>query len=67
MLSGECKMSNEIFGRLNVSSSFKQCIKRRAILSLKMNDNCKMNAEEMVNTYFEKCYNDVEPFINREN
>lgn len=63
-LSGECDMFREaINGRI---SNFKghggECVKRRAILSVKANPNCKDRAKEFVDAAFERCYKDTFPF-----
>lgn len=40
----------------------KVCVKRRALMSVKANPNCKERAEEAVNIAFERCYKDTYPF-----
>ena len=40
----------------------KVCVKRRAIMSVKANPNCKDRAEEAVNLAFDRCYKDTFPF-----
>ena len=66
-LSGECNMSWEFLrGKLNTSSSIfghgKECVKRRAIDSVKANPNCTERAELYVSAAMERCYADTFPF-----
>lgn len=64
-LSGECSMLNEFF-RLNFKANrgLQACARRRAILSVKSNPNCKDEAQATaaVNAVFEHCFNDTRPF-----
>lgn len=64
-LSGDCKFFRE-FARGNVGFNKHQqeCVRRRAILSLQANFNCRSaeQAESVVNQVFESCYNDTRPF-----
>lgn len=66
MLSGECRILNEIkkTGMADFGSKFQQCIKRRAILSVTANPNCTSTdqAEKVVNTVWQSCFNDTRPF-----
>jgi len=39
-----------------------ECVKRRALLSVKANPNCKDQAEKAVEAAFERCYSDTFPF-----
>eukprot|EP01132_Coremiostelium_polycephalum_P002466 gene2466-3048_t len=64
-LSGECAWFDE-FSRGKVStifSHFPDCVKRRAILSLKNNPNCKDTAERTINDVWDKCSKDYSPFL----
>lgn len=45
-----------------LSGHNKECVKRRALLSVKANPNCKDCAEEAVEAAFERCYKDTFPF-----
>ena len=40
----------------------KVCVKRRALMSVKANPNCKDRAEEAIDIAFERCYKDTFPF-----
>lgn len=66
MLSGECRIFNEIrkTGLANFDKKFQACIKRRASLSVAANPNCKdqQEAEKVVNTVWSSCFNDSRPF-----
>jgi inner membrane protease ATP23 len=66
MLSGECRIFNEIkkTGLGNFGAKFQDCIKRRAILSVAANPNCKdtAEAEKVVNNVWPSCFNDTRPF-----
>lgn len=66
MLSGECRIFSEIkrTGLSNFDKKFQSCIKRRAILSVTANPNCKdkEEAERVVNSVWTSCFNDTRPF-----
>lgn len=66
MLSGECRIMNEIrkTGLANFGGKFKDCIKRRATISVAANPFCKdvKEAEQMVNLVWPSCFNDTRPF-----
>lgn len=62
-LSGECGVLDEMMrGRFSISFALRDCAKRRAILSLEGNPNCKGFAAQAVEQAFQKCYNDYMPF-----
>jgi inner membrane protease ATP23 len=63
-LSGECGAVREIInGRVtNFKGHGAECVKRRAILSVKANPNCSEKAHEYVNAAFERCFRDTFPF-----
>lgn len=62
-LSGECSYIKELLRRGKVMpTGHKECVKRRATLSIKMNPNCANNPEKCIDAVFEKCFNDREPF-----
>lgn len=64
-LSGECGMLNE-FMRFNfkLNRGLQACVRRRAILSVMTNPNCKDRdqAAEVVDSVFKSCFNDTRPF-----
>ncbi|KAK6199906.1 mitochondrial inner membrane protease ATP23 [Scheffersomyces amazonensis] len=66
MLSGECRIWNEIkkTGLGNFGKKFQDCIKRRAILSVAANPICKNKeeAQKAVDTVWLSCFNDTRPF-----
>lgn len=63
-LSGECNMYWEVLrGRLNSWMGHGQeCVRRRAIDSVRANPNCSSRAEEYVDAAMERCYADTFPF-----
>ncbi|KAI3639906.1 hypothetical protein MIR68_002034 [Amoeboaphelidium protococcarum] len=65
-LSGDCRIWNE-FGRghlwdFRLAKKHQDCVRRRALLSIKMNPVCGDNAEQVLDSVFDKCFNDLEPF-----
>lgn len=66
MLSGECRIWQEIkkTGLGNFGKKFQDCIKRRAVLSVSSNPICKSpeEAEKVVSTVWNSCFNDTRPF-----
>lgn len=65
-LSGECDWWKEMtYGQTwkkGFSGHNQVCVKRRALLSVKANPNCKDRAEESVDAAFARCYKDTFPF-----
>jgi len=64
-LSGECKWSQEFFrGNLGFHKQQKECVRRRATLSVSMNPNCpdEATAQDAVKQVWERCYRDSTPF-----
>jgi hypothetical protein len=63
-LSGECNMSWELMrGKLNSFLGHgKECVRRRAIDSVKGNPTCTQKAELYVDAAMERCYKDTFPF-----
>lgn len=63
-LSGECNMSWEFLrGKLNGWLGHGQeCVRRRAIDSVRANPNCTKSAELFVDAAMERCYKDTFPF-----
>lgn len=66
MLSGECRILNEILrtGLANFGKKFQHCVQRRAILSVTANPVCKDKEEAAaaVSTVWRSCFNDTRPF-----
>ncbi|ANZ74443.1 BA75_00499T0 [Komagataella pastoris] len=65
-LSGECRIMQQ-FWRSSISrfnSGHQDCVRRRAVLSLQANPNCKDKdqAQSIVDEVFESCFNDTRPF-----
>lgn len=64
-LSGDCKFFRELKrGNLGFNKHHQECVRRRAILSVAANYNCKsiQQAESVVNQVFDSCFNDTRPF-----
>jgi hypothetical protein len=65
-LSGECGAVRELVNGRTAVGTFKghgaKCVKRRAILSVEANPNCKERANEYVDAAFERCFRDTFPF-----
>jgi mitochondrial inner membrane protease ATP23 len=66
MLSGECAMSQEM-ARFAVplhgaSGHFRDCVRRRALLSVGALPHCKTVAEKALDAAWTRCFNDTEPF-----
>ncbi|XBW38100.1 hypothetical protein QEN19_003691 [Hanseniaspora menglaensis] len=67
MLSGECAMSFEFFRKFStfkMFGGFKDCVRRRATLSVINNPNCKSQeiAEKVVDEVWNSCFGDTRPF-----
>ncbi|KAH9991060.1 metalloprotease ATP23 [Russula vinacea] len=64
-LSGDCSWGREIQrGTFSFSKQHQACVRRRAVLSVMANPNCKdkESAERAVNEVWESCFNDTRPF-----
>ena len=61
-LSGECSFIKELARMKQFSGHGAECVKRRALLSVKANPNCTARAEDYVNAAFPRCYGDLYPF-----
>jgi len=65
-LSGECRWSNEFFRNkvFNFSRHHQDCVRRRAVISVKMRPNCKddLEAVKTVNEVWDNCFVDTRPF-----
>jgi len=65
-LSGECGAVRELVNQRTTMGKFRghgaECVKRRAILSVKANPNCTEKAADYVEAAFERCFRDTFPF-----
>ncbi|EEC48637.1 predicted protein, partial [Phaeodactylum tricornutum CCAP 1055/1] len=61
-LSGECSFFREIPRMEKLKGHGAECVKRRAILSVRANPNCTARAGDYVNAAFDRCFADVYPF-----
>mmetsp|Transcript_9502 Transcript_9502/g.12437 ORF Transcript_9502/g.12437 Transcript_9502/m.12437 type:complete len:186 (-) Transcript_9502:193-750(-) len=64
-LSGECSWKNEMArGNFGFKLQQQECVKRRAVLSVLGNPNCKSKEEaaKIVQEVFHVCYKDTSPF-----
>ncbi|KAL4792906.1 mitochondrial inner membrane protease atp23 [Aspergillus venezuelensis] len=65
-LSGECRWANEFFGnlQLKLTQHHQECVRRRAILSVKARDTCKDEAQatKVVDEVWDSCFRDTRPF-----
>jgi inner membrane protease ATP23 len=64
-ISGDCRWWNEFRrGKRDFSGHLQECVRRRAILSMQNNPNCKKAPEHYVDSVFDKCFKNTEPFKN---
>ncbi|KAI0652369.1 peptidase M76 family-domain-containing protein [Trametes meyenii] len=64
-LSGDCRWSREVRrGFVAFSKQHQECVRRRAVLSVRANPACpdEATAERAVNEVWESCFNDTRPF-----
>lgn len=64
-LSGDCRFFKELKrGNMGFNKHHQECVRRRAILSVAANFNCKstQQAELVVDQVFSSCFNDTRPF-----
>jgi inner membrane protease ATP23 len=61
-LSGECGFFRELPRMKNFAGHGRECVKRRAILSVRGNPNCTERAEDYVDAAMHRCFQDVYPF-----
>ena len=61
-LSGECSVFKELPRMQSFKGHGQECVKRRAILSVRANPNCTERAEEYVTAAMPRCFQDVYPF-----
>lgn len=62
-LSGDCFAGEEIKkGRFDMLQGGLRCVKRRATTAVEMNPVCRGFSERAVETVFQRCYSDYEPF-----
>ena len=67
-LSGDCNFKMELLrGHYSIAKQHQACVKRRALLSVKMNPYCQGRgvAEDAVERAFETCFRDTSPFDRR--
>jgi mitochondrial inner membrane protease ATP23 len=67
MLSGECRWTREFFtrGQWNLSRQMQECVRRRAILSVRQRPACKGDegvATRVVDEVWRSCWGDTRPF-----
>ncbi|ORX90273.1 hypothetical protein K493DRAFT_230925 [Basidiobolus meristosporus CBS 931.73] len=64
-LSGDCKWMREFLrGKFNIKKQHQECVRRRAILSVRYNPYCQDEGQaiDAVNSVFDSCYQDTTPF-----
>ncbi|EGN93536.1 hypothetical protein SERLA73DRAFT_115543 [Serpula lacrymans var. lacrymans S7.3] len=64
-LSGDCRFMRELGrGFVAFSKQHQACVRRRAVLSVRVNPSCpdEAAAERAVNEVWESCFNDTRPF-----
>ncbi len=61
-LSGECSFFKEIPRMASYRKHGHECVRRRAILSVKANPNCAARAEEYVDAALPRCFQDHYPY-----
>ena len=61
-LSGECSFFKEIPRMSTFRKHGQECVRRRAILSVKANPNCTARAEEYVDAALPRCFQDNYPY-----
>ena len=49
-------------GHFNPVGYVNNCVKRRALLAIKTNPNCKGNAEEVLEKVWDSCYHNKLPY-----
>ena len=61
-LSGECSFFRELPRMERFKGHGAECVKRRAILSVRANPNCTARADDYVNAAFDRCFADTYPY-----
>jgi mitochondrial inner membrane protease ATP23 len=61
-LSGECSFFKELPRMSSFRKHGQECVRRRAILSVKANPNCTLRAEEYVDAALPRCFQDNFPY-----
>lgn len=61
-LSGECSFWKELPRMSKFAGHGKECVRRRAILSVRGNPNCADRAEQYVDAALPRCFQDIYPF-----
>jgi inner membrane protease ATP23 len=67
-LSGDCSFWNEVQrGNVALQGQHMVCVRRRAALSVSMNENCPSReaADAAVEKVWDKCFQDTSPFDRR--
>ncbi|KAF2774539.1 hypothetical protein EJ03DRAFT_323108 [Teratosphaeria nubilosa] len=67
MLSGECRFMRELVtrGQWGVTQQLQECVRRRAVLSVKARPACggdDVKAARVVNEVWDSCFGDTRPF-----
>lgn len=61
-LSGECSFFKEMLRMSSFQKHGQECVRRRALLSVKANPNCASRAEEYVDAALPRCFQDNYPY-----
>jgi Peptidase M76 family len=61
-LSGECAVMKELRRMKHYTGHGKECVRRRAVLSVRANPNCTSRAETYVDAAMNRCYMDFYPY-----
>lgn len=62
-LSGECDFIEEFDrGNFGMRAQHQECVRRRAELSMMVNESCKDRAKEVIEKVFARCYQDTAPY-----
>jgi mitochondrial inner membrane protease ATP23 len=61
-LSGECSFWKDLHRIKTLKGHGRECVKRRALLSVRANPNCTARAEDFVNAAFNRCNVDFYPY-----
>jgi len=66
-LSGECSFFKELPRMERYAGHGQQCVRRRAILSVRANPKCTARAEDYVDAAMKRCFEDTYPFKDHPN
>lgn len=61
-LSGECSFWKEVPRMSSFKGHGQECVKRRALLSIRANPNCTARAQDYVDAAMPRCFQDVYPY-----